>query len=130
MTARNTRRRRPQAPSQWGRYAISPQPLDGVEGLLVIPCPKDARRFEAVGRERRSDYMAHAQYSHILAAAFAEHQAHAEAQLHMAGHHHAHVQFFQEAADMMVMEEEMQGLPQLMEASDSEDEDHVNEWII
>ncbi|KAI5120288.1 hypothetical protein M0805_005345 [Coniferiporia weirii] len=41
--------RRPK--SSWSRYAV--EPMDGVEGLVVIPCPKEARKYEALGKERR-----------------------------------------------------------------------------
>lgn len=34
----------------WSRYAV--EPMDGVEGLIVVPCPKEARKYEAVGRDR------------------------------------------------------------------------------
>lgn len=129
MEARNERHRRPKAYNQWARYAISPQPLDGVEGLLVIPCPKDARRFEAVGRERRTGHAPGTQYQHMLAQAMVEHQAHAAAQLQAAGQH---FQFLHDAAEEMMLDgEELQDLPM----SDSENEmsdgeEHLHVWMM
>ncbi|THH08039.1 hypothetical protein EW145_g2976 [Phellinidium pouzarii] len=35
----------------WSRFAV--EPMDGVEGLVVIPCPKEAKKYEALGKERR-----------------------------------------------------------------------------
>lgn len=35
----------------WSRYAV--EPMNGVEGLLTVPCPKEAKRYEAMSRERR-----------------------------------------------------------------------------
>ena len=35
----------------WSRYTV--EPMEGVEGLLIVPCPKEARKYEALGRERR-----------------------------------------------------------------------------
>ena len=36
----------------WSRYSV--EPMDGVEGLIVVPCPKEARKYEAAGRDRRN----------------------------------------------------------------------------
>ncbi|KAL5532064.1 hypothetical protein ACEPAF_5628 [Sanghuangporus sanghuang] len=36
----------------WSRYAV--EAMDGVEGLIVVPCPKEARKYEAAGRDRQN----------------------------------------------------------------------------
>ncbi|KAL5504747.1 hypothetical protein ACEPAH_7410 [Sanghuangporus vaninii] len=36
----------------WSRYAV--EAMEGVEGLIVVPCPKEARKYEAARRDHRN----------------------------------------------------------------------------